>query len=200
MDMKLYHTPQSRSVRPRWLMEEWGLEYQLVPVALFEGEGETDEYKKIHPLGQVPALEVNGDIMLESGAMCHWLTDSYDDHSLAPDIGDPARRQYEQWMTFSQASLEPLPWLAMLHARLLPEDQRVAEIIPWANERVIPALVTLNDAMIGKDYLLGEQFTTADIMIGSTLLWIPQMLVNFPELMVYAQRLKQRPAYQRAMA
>ena len=200
MDIKLYHTPGSRSVRPRWLMEELGLEYELINVALFQGEGETKEYKKIHPLGQVPALDLNGDIMLESAAMCHWLTDSYDDHYLAPAMGDPARRQYEQWMSFSQASLEPWPWLAMLHGRFLPEDERVADIIPWANDRLVPALVILNDAMIGKDYLLGEQFTTADIMIGSTLLWIPQMLVNFPELLAYAQRLKQRPAYQRAMA
>ena len=200
MKLKLYHTPQSRSIRPRWLMEELGLDYELVTIDLFEGEGETVEYKKIHPLGQVPALAVNNDIMLESGAMCHWLTDSYEDHSLAPAIGDPARRQYEQWMTFSLASLEPWPWLAMLHSRFLPEDQRVEEIVPWANQRVIPVLIALNDALLGKDYLLGKQFTTADIMVGSTLLWVPQLLGDFPDLLAYAQRLKARPAYQRAMA
>ncbi|MCW8854220.1 MAG: glutathione S-transferase family protein [Gammaproteobacteria bacterium] len=200
MELKLYHTPQSRSIRPRWLMEELGLDYELITIDLFEGEGETVEYKKIHPLGQVPALAVNNEIMLESGAMCHWLADSYEDHSLAPVIGDPARRQYEQWMTFSLASLEPWPWLVMLHSRFLPENQRVAEIIPWANKRVIPVLIALNDALLDKDYLLGKQFTTADIMVGSTLLWIPQMLGDFPDLLAYAQRLKARPAYQRAMA
>ena len=200
MDIKLYHTTQSRSVRPRWLLEEMGLDYQLIDIDLFGGEGETAEYKKIHPLGQVPAMEVNGDIMLESGAMCHWLTDSYDDHTLAPSIGEPLRKQYEQWMSFAQASLEPWPWLAMLHDRYLPEEQRVAEIVPWAKARMEPSLIVLNDALLGKDYLLGKQFTSADIMIGSVLMWVQDSLTRFPELLVYTQRLKARPAYERAAA
>ena len=200
MDIKLYHTPQSRSVRPRWLLEELGLEYQLIPVALFDGEGETETYKKIHPLGQVPAMSVDGDVMLESCAMCHWLTDFFDDRGLAPAISDPARKHYEQWMAFSQATLEPEPWLILLHSRLLPENQRVPEIIPWATERTRSRLIVLNDALLGKDYLLGEKFSTADIMVGSTLFWIPLMLKDFPDLLAYSQRLKQRDAYIRASA
>jgi glutathione S-transferase len=200
MDIKLYHTPGSRSVRPRWLMEELGIDYEIVPVALFEGEGQTDAYKKIHPLGQVPALKVDGDMMIESAAMCHWLTDVHDDACLAPTINDPARKHYEQWMSFSQASLEIWPWISILHSRILPEEQRVADIIPWTETRLEPVLITLNDALLNKDYLLGEQFTTADIMVGSTLFWIPTLIGKFPELSAYAQRLKDRPAYQRAIA
>ena len=199
MDITLYHTPGSRSIRPRWILEEMGVDYQLVPVALFDGEGETAEYKKIHPLGQVPALQIDGDMMMESGAMCHWLADVYDDSCMAPTINDPSRKQYEQWMTFSQASLEPWPWLAMLHSRFLPEEQRVADIIPWTKTRLEPVLITLNDALLGKDYLLGEQFSAADIMVGSTLCWMPEALSKYPELTAYVQRLKQRPAYQRAI-
>ena len=200
MDITLYHMPHSRSLRPRWLMEELGLDYTLEPVDLFSGQGETAEYKAIHPLGQVPALVVDGDVMLESGAMCHWLTDYFDDRGLAPAIGDAARRPYEQWMTFSQASLEPDPWLVILHSSILPEDQRVADIIPWARQHVRPVLTLLNDALLGRDYLLGDRFSTADIMVGSTLMWIITDIREFPELLAYVQRLKQRPAYQRAMA
>ena len=195
MDIKLYHTSQSRSVRPRWLMEEMGLDYQLINIDLFGGEGESEQYKKIHPLGQVPALEVNGEIMLESGAMCHWLADHFIDHELAPTIEKPERRHYEQWMSFAQTSLEPWPWLAMLHAKYLPEEQRVAQIIPWAYARLQPSLVVLNDALLGKDYLLGKQFTSADVMVGSVLLWVQDRLTQYPELLVYTERLKARPAY-----
>ena len=163
-------------------------------------EGETSEYKKIHPLGQVPALEADGEVMLESCAMCHWLTDFFDDRGLAPAISDPARKHYEQWMAFSQATLEPEPWLILLHSRLLPETQRVPKIIPWATERTRSRLIMLNDALLGKDYLLGEKFSTADIMVGSTLFWIPLMLKDFPDLLAYSQRLKQRDAYIRASA
>ena len=200
MEIKLYYSPKSRSIRPRWLMEELEIKYEIVEVALFEGEAETKEYKKLHPLGQVPAMQVNGETMLESGAMCHWLTDLFADRCMAPDIHDPKRKYYEQWFSFSQASLEIWPWITILHSQVLPEKQRVEGIVPWANARLEPVLITLNDALLEQDYLLGDQFSTADIMVGSTLLWIPSTLGKYPELTAYVQRLKTRSAYQRALA
>ena len=198
MDIKLYHTTLSRSIRPRWLLEEMGIDYDLIDIDLFGGEAETIEYKKIHPLEQVPAMQVDGDTMLESGAMCQWLSDYFTEHGLSPGIKDPARRQYEQWMSFAQGSLEPWPWLAMLHEKILPESERVAEIIPWAHSRLKPSLVVVNDALLNKDYLLGEKFSCADIMVGTVLLWVQSSLTQYPELLAYTQRLKERPAYQRA--
>jgi len=88
MDITLYYTPQTRAIRPRWLMEELGLEYKLQNIDLYAGEGETEEYKKINPLGAVPAMKIDGEVMLESGAMCHWMADYYADSKLAPAIQD----------------------------------------------------------------------------------------------------------------
>jgi len=200
MDIKLYYTPQTRCIRPRWLMEEIGVAYKISPVDLFAGEGESDEYKQVNPLGAVPALEVDGQVMLESGAMCHWLTDYHSDSRLAPAINEPARLKYEQWMFFSQATLEMQPWLMILHSKLLPESTRVEAIVPWAAERYQSILKVLNAELEKSDYLVDNRFTTADIMVGSTLMFMPEALTSFPDLVTYIQRLKERPAYQRAIA
>ncbi len=200
MDITLYFTPQTRAVRPRWLLEELGLPYQLQHIDLFAGEGESEEYKQIHPLGAVPAMKVDGEVMLESAAICHWLTDYHSDAGLAPAINDSQRMKYEQWMFFSQATLEVQPWLVIMHSKILDEKHRVAEIIPWALDRHKTILKMMNDELDHQNYLLGNSFSTADIMLGSVLMMLPDTLAKYPDLMVYVQRLKERPAFQKAIS
>ena len=198
MDITLYHTPQTRSIRPRWLLEELRIPYKIQLVDLFSGEGESIEYKKINPLGAVPSMKVGDEVMLESGAMCHWLADQYSDIKLAPSNDDPTRLKYEQWMMFAQATLEMQPWLILLHSKILPKEKRVDEILPWASQRHQSILKVLNDELQYNDYLLGDEFSTADIMVGSTLMLLPETLSRFPVLEAYVQKLKQRPAFQQA--
>jgi len=189
---------RTRAVRPRWLLEELGIAYEIHPIDLFAGEGEALKYKKISPLGTVPALEIDGEVMLESGAICHWLTDYYSDSGLAPSITEPDRKAYEQWMIFSQATLEMSPWLIILHSKLLPESQRVKAIVPWAEQSYQKVLKVLSDALGEDDYLVGNRFTTADIMVGSTLMFMPDMLDRCANLIAYIERLMKRPAFLRA--
>ena len=89
-------------------------------------------------------------------------------------------------------------WLTFLHSSILPEAQRVPAIVNWAAERNTPILGILNSELEGKDYLLDSQFTTADIMVGSTLLWQPDVVKKYPALQAYTERLTGRAAYQRA--
>lgn len=200
MDITLYYTPQTRSIRPRWLMEELGLKYKLQNIDLHAGEGETQEYKKINPLGAVPALKIDGEVMLESGAMCHWMADYYAESKLAPAIRDAKRPMYEQWMNFSQASLEVQPWLILMHTKILPEADRVEAILPWVKQRHHKMLKVINDVLERNDYLLGDEFSAADIMVGSTLMFVPETLAKFPALNLYLERLKERSAFQRAVS
>lgn len=199
MEIKLYYTAHTRSLRPRWLLEELQVPYELRHVDLFGGEGQTPEYKNVHPLGQVPALEVDGQVQLESGAICHWLTDVHPKQGLAPALDSAERSRYEQWMFFAPGTLEPPAWLVLLHTSILPEAKRCESIIPWALERHASTLAMLNNELGTRKYLLNDHFTTADIMVGSTLMWLPDLLKDYPALQSYAQGLKERPAYQRAV-
>ncbi len=198
MNLILYYTPETRAVRPRWLLEELGLPYQIRRIDLRAGEQRSPEYLRINPFGLVPSLEIDGDVVVESGAICHWLTDRHPDAGLAPAPDSPLRRDYERWMFFAPGTLETGIWLAALHTRLLPEDKRVAAIVPWSLKLYRSVLAPLEAVMAEREHLVGDGFTTADIMVGSTLMWSPDSLKSFPHLRDYVARLAARPAYARA--
>lgn len=199
MEIKLYYTPKTRAHRPRWLLEELGLNYQLEYVDIFSGKSMLGDYRHIHPHGSVPAIEINGKVIFESGAICHWLTDQFPQYHLAPAHDDPLRGDYEQWMFYAPGTMEPPYMMAAMHDFILPEKRRVPEIVPWAKKQYGFILKVLDKELQKRDYIVGDRFTTADIMIGTYLIWSEPYLEPFEALQEYAQRLIKRPACQRAM-
>ena len=198
MDIKLYYTPRSRAVRVRWMLEELTLPYELINIDLMGGEANTDKYKKINPFGYIPAVEIGGKPMFESVAICHWLTEQYPEKNLAPAKDSWERAIYEQWMYFVPGSMEPPIFTYLLHKVVYPESMRVPEILPWALERYKSILKELNEELKSKPYLLGEQLTTADIMMASILFWKEDLLEEYPALKSYSAKMKSRPAYIKA--
>ena len=198
MDIKLYYTPRTRATRVRWLLEELQVPYQLIPVDLFGGEGYTKSYRAIHPLGYVPALSADGKIMHETGAICAWLTEQFPDRQLAPPQNSELWCEYQQWMYFVPGTLEPPIFYYLLHTNRLPENQRVSQIPPWCLERYQHVLKMLERELKRKDYMVGEQFTTADIMIGSILAMSGDLVRRYQSLTRYTDNLMQRPAFKTA--
>jgi len=200
--MKLYHSPQTRSLRPRWLLEELGVPYDLQTLDMAKKDHKSAEYLKIHPHGVVPAL-VDGDIvMFESAAICLYLADKFPDKQLAPAVGSPERAAYYQWMVYSVATLEQPVLQVFLHTVMLPEEQRSAETAEDGRTKFKEVARVLTQALRGKQYLVGNKLSAADIMIGSTLAWCHFMgLLNDQHaLEEYVKRLSARPAYQAAQA
>lgn len=198
MNIKLYYWPKSRAFRVRWLLEELGLPYQLEYLNLFEGETNNALYRAVHPLGSLPAIEVDGEPMFESGAICTWLADQMADKKLAPEFHSDKRREYEQWMYFVPAEVEPPIFYYLLHDTLLAPSDQVKAILPWLEQRYIRVLKVLQAKLERQDYLLGNELSTADIMLGSTLAWKPEFLTPFAALETYLARLSVREAYTRA--
>jgi glutathione S-transferase len=194
MEIELYYTPHTRSSRPRWLLEELALPYRLRPVDLFGGER-----NPLHPLGSVPAVSIDGETLIESGAICHWLADCFPEKNLAPASTDSRRARYEQWMFFVPGTLEPPAFEILLHTQILPEKKRIEAIVPFATSGYHRVLRMLAKELDHDSYLLGKQFTCADIMLGTTLTWLPGLLEDHPPLLAYTQRVTARPAYQRAI-
>jgi glutathione S-transferase len=195
VDIELYYTPHTRDSRPRWLLEELAVPYRLHTVDLFKGKR-----NPIHPLGSVPAVRLDGETLIESGAICHWLADCFPERGMAPATTDPRRARYEQWMFFVPATLEPPAFEILLHTRLLPENKRIEAVVPFATKGYQRVLRMLAKELDHDGYLLGEQFSCADIMLGTTLTWLPGLLEDHPPLRAYKERVTARPAYERAIA
>ena len=198
--MKLYYAPQTRAGRPRWLLEEVGVPYEIVPVDLAQGEHKKPEYMKIHPHGAVPAL-ADGDLVLfESAAICMYLADKYPEKKLAPAVGTPARGLYYQWMIYTMATLEPPVVQIFLNTVMLPEAERSAAAVEKGKTQFAEVARVLSNALATRPYILGEQFSAADVMIGGMLGWASMMdlLSDQPTLQAYVKRVTDRPAFQRA--
>ena len=201
--LTLYHAPQSRSVRPRWLLEEIGAPYELKVISLDAGDQKAPAYLRLNPNGTVPTL-VDGDLVLwESAAICQYLADKFPEKGLAPAVGTPERGKYYQWIHYAMCTLEPPAVTNFLHTIRLPEAERIPRLVDGARTQLDAAIGVVNDALAGREWILGSQFTAADVMVGSTVWWAQMMgLVGdrHPNVAAYLGRCSARPAMQRASA
>jgi glutathione S-transferase len=195
--MKLYYAPNTRALRPRWLLEEAGLPYELVRVDMQAGQHRSAAYKAVHPLGAVPALEDGEVTLIESSAICMYLADKLPPGQMAPAPGTQDRGRYYQWMVYAVATLEG-PNLEFLRARQA-DDEKGKQA---ARARAIELARPIAAALEGRSYLVGDHFSAADVMIGSVLGWGLRLgaldLETLPTLQAYLQRLTDRPAFKLA--
>lgn len=200
--LTLYYAPQTRSVRPRWLLEEIGLPYEIVRLDLEAGDQKRADYLKINPNGTVPAI-VDGDVVLfESGAICQYLADKDPAQRMAPAPGTPARASYYQWIHYAMSGLEPPAVAIFTHTILRPQPERMPAVAEEARPRLAGALDVVDHALEAREFIVGDHLTAADVMIGSTAAWAMAFFRDTPRpnLSAYVTRLMGRPAYQRATA
>ncbi|QRO00600.1 glutathione S-transferase family protein [Archangium violaceum] len=200
--MKLYYSQHTRGHRPRWVLEELGTPYELHRLDLRKGEHKSPEYQRIHPLGLVPALEDEGRVLVESGAICLYLADKYPEKKLAPTPGSHERGEYYQWVMFALSTLEPPLSTFASHTRFLPEAERQPAVAERAKQQFLPALRMLEQRLTGREYVVGDAFCVADVLLSGVLSWISLVgLANdFPGLRAYTKRQMERPAARRAYA
>src|SRR5262245_36881144 len=171
MSLTLYHSAQSRSIRPRWMLEEIGVPYEVVRLNIQAGDQKKPEYLKKNPNGTVPTL-VDGDVALfESAAICQYLADKFPEKRLAPPLGTPARGLYYPSIPAAMSRLEPPTLTIFLHTIMKPEGERIPKLVDDARPQLGAALRVIEQALAGRTFLLGEQFTAADVMVGSTVGW-----------------------------
>ena len=194
--LTLYHAAPSRSSITHWMLEEVGEPFDIHLLSLARGEHKSPEYLKINPMGKVPALR-HGDVVLTEGsAICAYLADEFPARKLNIPVGDPRRGVYLKWLFFGPSCIEPA-----ITDRAFPrkEPPRASALGHGDYDTVVDVLA---NAVAKGPYLMGEQFTAADVVIGSALRWGMQfkLLPERPEFLPYTARLAERPALQRAEA
>lgn len=184
----LYYAQHTRAGRVRWLLEELAVPYDLRRVDFAGKAHKQPPYLAVHPLGQLPALEIDGRVMLESGAMLVYLADLFAGRGLAPAIDAPDRAAYLQWIFFATASLEP----PIVDDVFKGDESRKAA----GKEAFDRAAAVVSAALAdGRPFLLGDRFSAADVAVGSVLGWARALgLLTDGRLLDYGRRVGGRPA------
>jgi glutathione S-transferase len=191
--MQLYWAPRTRSFSALWLMEETGQPYERVLTDISTGAQRKPEYLAINPMGKVPALKDGDATLAEAAAICAYVAERYPQANLAPPVGDPSRAKYLYWLFFMPGCVEP----AMVQVSTKIEMNPVAA--GWGDaQRVFDVL----DAALAKGpWILGENFSAADVAIGSALNFavrLFKMVPSRPNFEAYIARCIARHAFQRA--
>ncbi len=189
----LYHAPQSRSSRMIWLLEEIGAPYTIRPVSIFRpmtGEG-TPDTANPHPDQRVPAIEYAGMVVAESVAIALCLADAFPAAGLAPTPDSPDRGAYLTWMAWYAAEMEPAMFAAMSgELAASPNKQRNYDAV----------LRRIESALADSAYVMGADFSAADLLIGSALAWGRHVFPESKLIDAYVARCGGRPAAVRGRA
>ncbi|MGE0047294.1 MAG: glutathione S-transferase family protein [Hyphomonadaceae bacterium] len=193
--LTLFHAPRSRSSRIIWLLEELGAPYELKISNIRRGDGSgAVEETNPHPHGKVPAIVHDGVPVFESAAICTYLTDAFPANRIGPQVGDPKRGPYLTWLAYYTGVLEPAFMSKFMN--ITPPRGTAGWVV------VEEAMEHVNAALEKGPWLLGDTFSAADVLYGSTfaLFLGNPMLPETPPLRAYVDRCAARPAYQRAAA
>lgn len=197
--MRLHHQPRSRSTRVLWLLEELGIPFDLTVIS--REAKQTPAYRALHPLGRAPVLEEEGGPVFESAALLLHIADQNLDAGLIAPLGSHERALQYQWCFFGMTDIEGA---LMDIARQVWQDaaEPDAGIIERATTRFVATADVIAGALGDDDYLVGNAFSVADIVIGSVLGFARSgELTELPATVVaYVDRLEARPARQRAVA
>jgi glutathione S-transferase len=190
----LYHHPYSRAANVIWMLEELAVPYELSFVDISKGAQKGPEIVAHNPMGKIPVL-CDGDVVVtEAAAIALYLADRYSLGKLAPAPDDPARGPYLRWSLFAPSVIEP--GMAAKHAAAEYKPSQVG----WGNYESM--IATMESAIAGRSYILGDHFSMADCIFGATIRYMLRikLLEATPTFTGYAERLAARPAAQRADA
>jgi len=200
--VKLFWCPQTRASRGVWMLEEAGVDYDLVRVDITQPE-RSAEHLAASPMGKVPALQDGEVRMWDSASICLYLADRYASGRLAPKLDDPLRARFVQWLIFSAGAIEPAMFEAGLRT-VVPEEHHAEAFHPgrlgWGS--FAATITAWEDGLGDGPWILGDRFSAADVMLGSSAVFLRMfgMLPESPVLEAYADRCMARPAFQTAQA
>src|ERR1700683_5540325 len=193
-ELVLYTNPMSRGRIARWMLEEIGQPYKI-EVLDYASTMKAPAYLAINPMGKVPSLRHGDAVVTETAAICAYLADAFPQAGLAPPPGDRRGAPHYRWLFFAAGPIEAASSTKALGVVVPPERERM---MGYGNFALV--LKTLEDAVTRSPYLAGDNFTAADLYVGSQLGFgmMFGMIAHGPGFEQYWQRLSSRPACIRA--
>ena len=195
-DLTLYHAAPSRSSIALWMLEEIGEPYDVKLIKLSAGDNMKPDYLAINPMGKVPALKHRDTVITEVAAICTYLADEFPDKKLNVPAGTPQRGVYLKWLFFGPSCVEP----AVIDRAAPRKEEARRAMLGYGDFDTCMNVVA--KAVDKGPWIMGEQFTAADVVIGSNIRFgtMFKLIPERPEFTAYAARIAARPAAQRAAA
>jgi glutathione S-transferase len=190
-----FHSPNTRSTGVLILLEELGAPYELTVLNMKAGEQRAPNYTAINPMGKVPAVTCDAELVTEQPAIYIYLADLFAQAGLAPAIDDSLRGPYLRWLVFYGSSFEP----AVID-KSQKREPAPRGMSPYGDYDTM--LGTLTQQLAKGPYLLGAQFTAADVLWGTALTWTTKfgLVPTLPVIQSYIERVNARPAVVRGRA
>ncbi|MEI4486555.1 glutathione S-transferase [Frigidibacter sp. MR17.14] len=200
--IRLHHAAQTRSFRVLWALEELGLPYDLVVHSMLDGSLRRPEFTALSPASRVPAIEIDGRSLAESGAILQHLSETAGSETaaaLGPGLGE--RPDWLEWIHYAETAGALIANLTQQHIVLREDDMRSPVLMRLEAKRLERALAAVETRIAG-DWLLASGFTMADIAMGYAA-WIGQRFVALdalPKTAAWLARLQARPGFAHAAA
>ncbi|HHI70301.1 MAG TPA: glutathione S-transferase family protein, partial [Rhodobacteraceae bacterium] len=198
----LHHVAQARSFRTLWLLQEMGLEFEVRQWNFFDKSMRGQEFRALSPAARVPALEIDGRVLFESGAITEYLVETRPECGLGRAVGHEERADWLQWLHFAETIGQHLANLTQHHIALRDPAMRSPTVMRLEAKRLEKVLEVVDRAVQGQDYLLSSGFSAVDVNVGYGVMiarhFVPGDLL--PALDGYYQRLVARDAFQLAKA
>lgn len=192
--MKLYGTPPSRALRVSWLLNELGLEYEMVPVDILRGENRRPDFLSLNPAGKVPVLVDGSFVLTESAAIQLYLADKNPQAGFIPEAVEDRAQMY-RWIFFLVTEIEQPLWRIARHTFLYPVEKRLPEDAALARQECVEMLAVLERHMEKREFMVADRLSVADFNAAYTLDWANEekMLDGTPRLREYLKSMYARP-------
>jgi glutathione S-transferase len=195
--IELYHCNGARSMRSLWLLHELGIEFKLHQLEFSMAALRTPEYLAISPLGRVPCLTDNGQTLFESGAICQYLCETYDNGHLFRKPGHPERTQWLQWLHFAETIAVHGASLVQQKVFIAPEKR--SEVVQKLESRRLFISLEILEPLLGQhEYLLESGFSAVDTAVGYSIHLAQQFIDIKPLVSVskYYDRVSNRKSFE----
>lgn len=198
--IKLHHSPQTRSMRSLWLLHELGIDFEVETHA-FDKSLRDPDYLKLSPAGRVPALEIDGMRMFETGAITEYLCERFPEANLGRMPGDPERAEWLIWVHFSETISQHVAALTQQHIAIYKDEMRSPTVMKLEAARLKKCYAALEDQLDARDHLLCSGFTAADISVGHALYMAQHFatLDEFQKTAAWYKRITERPAFKASL-
>jgi glutathione S-transferase len=194
--IKLHHAHQTRSMRVLWLLHELGLPFELV-VHPFDNSLRSQEYLSLHPVGRVPCLEIDHEVVWESGAAIELLCERYPDARLGREPGSTERAAWLTWLHFAETISQHTAALTQQHVALYEDTMRSPVVMKLEARRIGKCFDAMESVLDGREYLLKGGFSAVDIAVGQAVYMARHFhrLTAHPSVADWYGRLATRPAF-----